>query len=118
MASLQEHSGQALIKALTDCCKEVTAGNRSRITFALLSSKFLETIQDIVQLLLAAELEEHYGVSVSAISLANANFEIAQALFEQPRAVLDSLEDALMSAQVGLKASTQLTVYLHIVHIS
>eukprot|EP00879_Flechtneria_rotunda_P024600 GHRR01026096.1.p1 GENE.GHRR01026096.1~~GHRR01026096.1.p1 ORF type:complete len:579 (+),score=182.66 GHRR01026096.1:450-2186(+) len=55
--------------------------------------------QDIEQVLLAAELDEHYGVAVDFISLLQENAQLAGNLVQQPQQLLDLLECALLTAQ-------------------
>jgi hypothetical protein len=55
----------------------------------------------------APEPDDHYGVPVDAMLLAAADPLVADAVVRQPRAALEALEDALLTAQVpvidGLK---------------
>lgn len=53
-------------------------------------------------MLLAPELEEHYGVSVDFVSLLNENTEVADSIIRSPQLMLDALETALLTAQVSI----------------
>lgn len=56
--------------------------------------------QDIEGVLLAAELDEHYGVSVDFIQLLDENAAVAHSIVQSPKQMLDALETSLLSAQV------------------
>jgi TorA maturation chaperone TorD len=51
--------------------------------------------------LLAAELDDHYGVLLDFIRLLHENAQLAAAIVANPQPMLELLEDALLTAQVG-----------------
>jgi len=56
--------------------------------------------QELAQILLLGDLDEHYGVPVDFIALLNQNATLADTLLQSPQHMLDVLEDALIAAQV------------------
>jgi TorA maturation chaperone TorD len=58
-------------------------------------------LQNIEAALLAAELDDHYGVLVDFIALLHENAQLASAIVANPQPMLELLEDALLTAQVG-----------------
>jgi DNA replicative helicase MCM subunit Mcm2 (Cdc46/Mcm family) len=61
-------------------------------------------LQNIEAALLAAELDDHYGVLVDFIALLHENAQLAYAIVANPQPMLELLEDALLTAQVGSPA--------------
>lgn len=57
--------------------------------------------QDLASTLLAADLDEHYGVPLDFISLLHHNPGLANTLLQSPQHMLDVLEDALIAAQAS-----------------
>jgi hypothetical protein len=55
--------------------------------------------------LLAAELDDHYGILVDFVVLLHENAQLASAIVANPQPMLELLEDALLSAQVGSHAA-------------
>lgn len=51
-------------------------------------------------MLLAAELDDHYGVLLDFITLLHENAQLAAATIANPQHMLQLLEDALLTAQV------------------
>lgn len=58
-------------------------------------------LQDIEPLLLAAELDEHYGVPLDFVALLQENTQLASSVVANPQPLLDLLDDALQAAQVS-----------------
>jgi TorA maturation chaperone TorD len=57
-------------------------------------------LQELEAVLLAAELDDHYGVLLDFIALLHHNAQLAAAIVANPQPMLDLLEDALLTAQV------------------
>jgi hypothetical protein len=57
--------------------------------------------QALVQVLSAADTQQHYGVELSLVLLADKAPQLVQELLASPRHLLDQLEAALISAQAG-----------------
>ncbi|WIA33182.1 hypothetical protein OEZ86_006329 [Tetradesmus obliquus] len=55
--------------------------------------------QELEAVLLAAELDEHYGVLLDFITLLHENAQLAAATIANPQPMLELLEDALLTAQ-------------------
>lgn len=58
-------------------------------------------MQNIEAVLLAPELEEHYGVLLDFTALLHENAQLAAATVANPQPTLELLEDALLTVQVG-----------------
>jgi hypothetical protein len=58
-------------------------------------------VQELVDVLLAAELDEHYGVALDFIALLHENATLANTLLQAPQSMLEVLEDALITAQAS-----------------
>lgn len=64
--------------------------------------------QDLVSLLLEAELDEHYGVPLDLITLLHQDAALSNTLLQAPQHTLQVLEDALISAQASSGSLEQL----------
>lgn len=56
-------------------------------------------LQELVEALLAVDLDEHYGVPLDFIALLHQNAGLANTLLQAPQSMLEVLEDALITAQ-------------------
>jgi hypothetical protein len=56
-------------------------------------------LQELVDALLAVDLDEHYGVPLDFIALLHQNAGLANTLLQAPQSMLEVLEDALITAQ-------------------
>lgn len=72
------------------CCQSVLCVNTT-LTLCLL--------QELVEALLAVDLDEHYGVLLDFIALLHQNAGLANTLLQAPQSMLEVLEDALITAQ-------------------
>lgn len=61
------------------------------------------SVQVLVEVLLAPELDDHYGVPLNLISLAQADVAVAAAVLDTPKITLEMLDDAMVPAQVRHK---------------
>eukprot|EP00878_Enallax_costatus_P023223 GHUV01024690.1.p1 GENE.GHUV01024690.1~~GHUV01024690.1.p1 ORF type:complete len:488 (+),score=128.46 GHUV01024690.1:127-1590(+) len=67
-----------------------------KVLGAVLASCCSQAIEGV---LLAAELDEHYGVTVDFIRLLDANAALAHSIVQSPQQMLDALETSLLTAQ-------------------
>lgn len=76
-------------------------------------------LQELEEVLLAPELDDHYGVPLHAVHLADADVAVAAAVLEAPTAALEVLESVLIGAQVRSQTLQYAppAVLLHRVHM-
>lgn len=102
-ATMPGIEGQAVL-ALVSCCGQVNAFRccncRCTIQHTPTSLLAFDVKQELAQILLLGDLDEHYGVPVDFIALLNQNATLADTLLQSPQHMLDVLEDALIAAQV------------------
>jgi hypothetical protein len=102
----------AVSAVLATCCQQVqdaTSNAKRAIAHAACAVCIALTcygadLQNIEAALLAAELDDHYGVLVDFIALLHENAQLASAIVANPQPMLELLEDALLTAQVGSPA--------------